>query len=213
MINFCRIPFEARLDYHEGRADSKTTQLVKRHVAEGCHACTRDLEWIAEFMPTLQGVLQHAELRVSDWAISRAQQIMHREPPTPSAVQRLVTTAHLLFDSRSLNRGLATARDAADGSVHVVYRTELADVDVWQEQVGPGRWYVTGQALGLSGTDMEPPQAASLISSKFGPSEAALEDSEFSFESVNAGNYSLRLRWDALEIDVDDLAVGLTEVL
>jgi len=211
MKNLCRIPFEARLDFHEGRADKETSELVNRHLAKNCAACKQDLEWLASYMPALQFATQDEE-RVSEWAFRRALNIM--PPKAESVAVRLVAAARLLFDSRNPNTGFATARAAGeDGSVHVVYRTETADVDLWQEQTRSGGWYLTGQALSIAGKEMEAPTAATLVSAEASPQLASIENAEFSFESVAAGRYSLSLVWNDLEIQVDDLAVGSAEAL
>ena len=105
----------------------------------------------------------------------------------------------------------APARDGPDGSVHVVYRTDTADVDLWQEQTRTGAWYLTGQALSLGVAEMAPPISATLVSTNLDAQLASIENAEFSFESVIAGRYALNLIWDDLEIQVDNLAVGIAE--
>jgi len=92
-----------------------------------------------------------------------------------------------------------------------VYRTDSADVDLWQEEQRAGDWYVTGQALSLDGLDMPPPTGATLRFATEEPRVATIENAEFSFESVASGNYLLSLLWDNLEIQVGDLAVGSAE--
>jgi hypothetical protein len=209
MNNSCRISFEARLDVYEGRASAETCKLVNRHIAENCPACAVDLAWLADNLPALQFALQQDVQSVSDWALARALRIM--PPKAETVVRRLVAAAHLLFDSRNRNTAFVPARAGADGSVHVVYRTDSADVDLWQEQTQSGGWYLTGQALSLAGGEMDPPLAATLVSEDVTSQVASIENAEFSFESVSAGRYSLSLLWNDLEIQVDDLSVGCAE--
>jgi hypothetical protein len=210
MKKICRISFEARLNVYEGRADAKTKELVSRHEAENCVSCTTDFAWLAAYMPAMRSALQYNEQSVSAWALARACNIM--PPQTSAGAARLVAAARLLFDSRNRNTAFAPARDGLDSSVHVVYRTDTADVDLWQEQTRSGEWYITGQALSLAGADMIPPTTARLESSGSAAQLGSIENAEFSFESVAAGRYSLSLLWEGLEIQVDDLAVGCSEV-
>ena len=57
------------------------------------------------------------------------------------------------------------------------------------------------------------PTGAKLISEILTEQRASIENSEFSFESVVAGKYTLSLLWDDLEIQVDELAVGYAEAV
>ncbi len=205
----CRIPLETRMDVYEGRADAETNALVSLHLAKNCAACKLDMAWLAAYLPSLRRALEVTEEKVSHAAFERACSIMR--PRSRPAVERLIAAAQLLFDSRNRNTAFATARDGEDGSVHLVYRTNAADVDMWQEQTRDGGWYLTGQALSLAGSDLDPPTAATLVGPGNSSQLALIENSEFSFESVTAGQYSLSLLWDNLEIQVDDLRVGSAE--
>jgi hypothetical protein len=219
MTQKCRIPFEALLDFHEGLSAGPPAKTITRHIADGCPTCRTELAWIEEFLPAVSGAMRTEELQVSRSALVRAHNVMRErnevrpERITKPVVQRLVAAAALLFDSRKQQPALSTARDSADSSVHSVYRTESADVDLWQEGNSRGSWFVTGQALPVANEEMPPPRMACLTSARYGPQEALVEDNEFSFDCVASGRYSLRLLWDDMEIQVDDLDVGLVEAL
>jgi len=221
MIKYCRIPFDAHLDYHDGKVDSKATRLIASHLSRGCDACEKQLTWIATFVPALAGAAKYAEQSVSEAAFERARRIVPRlqtsKPERELARQRtvpaMVAFAKLLFDSRNAGPAFATARSSSEGSVHSVFRTDAADIDIWQEQTVSGDWFVTGQALSRSGEELSPPDAVSLYSNIQGEHAANFDDSEFSFETVAEGQYALRLHWEELDIVVDDLAVGDAEAL
>lgn len=211
-MNVCRISPVSRLDYREGRADSRTAARIRQHLENGCIACRTDMEWFGTFMPALQATLNEEAPSVSERALEFAYDLMPSRAPEPARVPRRILTARLIFDSLRPTGQLAYAREAASSSIHAVYRADQIDVDVWQEKAGDRRWVLIGQALPVGEAVLTAPQHVSLLSngavSRSEPQQAVLEDGEFTFDSVAGGEYTLRLQWDDQEILLPDLIVG-----
>ncbi len=211
-MKVCLISPASRLDYREGRADSRTAARIRQHLESGCDACRTDLEWFGMFMPALQASLNEKAPSVSARALEFAYDLM--PSPVPDTVQapRRTLTARLIFDSLRPTGQLAYAREAASSSVHAVYRADQIDVDVWQEKAGDRRWVLIGQALPVGEAVLTAPQQVSLVSttadSQREPQQAFLEDGEFTFDAVPGGEYTLRLQWEDQEILVPELMVG-----
>lgn len=212
----CQIPFETLTDYREGRMNAETAAHIRQHLQSGCAKCQRDLDWLAAFLPTMQAALQEAEPQVSAHALANAFRLMQTRNPEPTLSSRVAQVARLLFDSRNPAAQMVPAREAAGSSIHVVYRVNKIDIDVWQETMREGRWYLAGQALPIEGGAALSLQQATLGFGQINPHNsvisALIEDGEFIFEAVAAGHYTLRLHWEDQEIIVPDLIVGSEEL-
>ncbi len=215
MTRFCTISFEERLDFHEGSAASSIANKIRRHVAAGCTSCCDELQWMKDFMPVMGAAIACNNAKVSDWALRRSVNIMPdvEVQTQPGLIERLVSMATVVHDSRLCLSGQVAARDLSNASCHVVYQSNNVDIDVWQEPNHNGNWYLVGQALAKSGEPLSAPQSVMLVSSQRQSAVGMLDDSEFTFDSIRPGTYELRLSWNDNDIVVDGLTVGLSEVV
>ena len=211
-MKVCLISSASRLDYREGRADSRTSARIHQHLEGGCAACRTDMEWFGTFMPALQASLSEEAPSVSKRALEFAYALMPSPAAEPTRSSRRILTARLIFDSLRPAGQLAYVREAPGSSVHAVYRADQIDIDVWQEKAGDRRWVLIGQALPVGEAVLTAPQQVSLLLTsgvpQSEPQQAVLEDGEFTFDAVAGGEYTLWLQWEDQEILVTELIVG-----
>jgi hypothetical protein len=126
--------------------------------------------------------------------------------PQPSFVTRI---AQLIFDSRQTQTP-AVARGVDMGDYQMVYSTGDHDVDLWQERLNNGHWYLIGQVLPKNGDDAVTPNSVVLTSTEGRMLSAVPEVGEFHVISAPAGTYEVRLRLaDESEIVLPGVPVGL----
>lgn len=204
-MNRCRIPFEAILDYQEGRAAGELAERIQAHLADDCANCRRHLaRW-----ERLLGVMKEADRwHAPESVLERAYAILEERYRPPAPVPSLTTRiARLLFDSRT-NLALAGARGEAGQEVQLVYGTEGYDVNLWTEAQENGRWYLIGQALAHPDRTAVLPEQVLLTAQDGTNLTATLETNEFHLEALTPGVYVLHVQLPDCEIVVSDVTVG-----
>src|SRR5579864_9265590 len=143
MKDRCKIvTFDRLVDYFEGVTDAAATEHIRMHLADGCSVCRNQLGWLQRFLPVLRKTLCTEEAPVPVQALVRAYSLFRErtaEAAPPSSLPVLI--ARLIFDSR---RSLAASgvRGSSRPDYQVVYSTGEHDVDLWQEQLDTGNWYL-----------------------------------------------------------------------
>lgn len=196
----CGIPFELLVDYREGRATTDASRQVQSHLASGCDACAEHmarLERLLSVLPEAQRV--HAP----EAAVERARALFRERFRAPA---RMTLLARLTLDSRGAG-ALSAARGEAQPR-QILYETDEYDLDLWEESVADGEWYLIGQVLPKSGAGTIAPESAVLTSAEGTEMRATAEGDEFHLPSVRAGIYQLRLRLGDTEIYIPDVTVG-----
>lgn len=196
----CGLPFEALIDYYEGRADDATVERVRTHLATGCQNCMTAL---ARLERTLKAFREPGLIHAPVEALTRASALFRerfRKPERPSLL------AQLLFDSRA-TPALTGARGEAETSRQRVYSTDVYDIDLWQEREGEN-WYLIGQVMPKQEGLEARPEAVTLLLADGTALTAVFENEEFHLNNIPAGNYTLRVRLDEAELVLPDVAVG-----
>jgi len=205
-----KITIDMLVDYLEDRLDPDLTRLVTERLPkdpEGQSFC----EWLHHYTPALQDALSTRELQPSAEAVSAVQQMFrdrhpaHRRESLPSLVARLV------FDSR--RPALASAvRGDPSASLQAVYATDDHDVDVWQERLADGNWYLIGQILPKDGRDAITPRCGVMTGANGMTLFTETREGEFFISEARAGRYELRLDLDDTQILLSDVMVGAQRV-
>ncbi|MBA2453593.1 MAG: hypothetical protein H0V47_10505 [Chloroflexia bacterium] len=193
------IPFEALLDLVEERASAGQVAAVQAHI-ETCPRCERDLAWASRITSIMRAdSMEDAPPHV----IARAVRALRPEvvpEPAPGALRRLI--ARLQFDSGA---GLTPAfgmRSGQPDARQMLFTTEEVEVDL---RITPVRnlWVVSGQMLGpCEGGSVE------LVSCPKTHTAILNELCEFSLPPVEAGSYTLLLRYAGAEVEVSNLQIG-----
>lgn len=118
----------------------------------------------------------------------------------PSRLARVL--ASLTFDSFTTKPAFGL-RSGATAGRQLVYSTEMADVDL---RVSPqsGEWEIAGQILGSS----QARGTVNLKSESFSVSADLNDLSEFGFQSVPSGIYTMFVHLPELEIEIASLQLG-----
>jgi hypothetical protein len=187
-------------DLADGRSESGKAEALRAHIASGCESCGERMAQIER----LRGVMQRGELTSAPASVvARAKELFRERFKKPA---RRSLLAILLSDSRS-QLALAGARGGESGQIQALYGTDEHDIDLWQERMEDGRWYVIGQILPKAGGAPIEAESAQLLGSA-GSFEGTREDSEFHLSGVPAGEYSLRILLTNSEITADRLQIG-----
>lgn len=118
----------------------------------------------------------------------------------PSRLARVL--ASLTFDSLTAKPAFGL-RSGTSAGRQLLYSTELADIDL---RVSPqsGEWELAGQILGSSQSGGK----VNLESDSFSASAVLNELSEFGFQSVPSGIYTMFVHLPELEIEIPPLQLG-----
>jgi hypothetical protein len=112
-------------------------------------------------------------------------------------------TAILHFDSGGLTPVFGV-RSVKPGSRQLLFSTNAEEIDLRIEPDGGG-WLVSGQILGQSTG-----QGTAILDGETGAHKATLNElSEFSLPTVEAGIYTLILSLTSVDVEINDLRVGL----
>lgn len=202
----CDIVFDTLLDVFEGRADSKTTERVRAHLAQGCENCRTQLAWIEQFIPALHHAVTEEEPQVSATALLAARNIARERQAARLKTPLLARIAQLLFDNR---QAMMPAGARGGGrATQMLYATDEHFIDLWLERKQKGDWYMIGLALPRSGGEAITPDRVVLSDRDSNPLIAEFEASEFHLPSVLAGTYQLQVQVGDIEITVPDIAIG-----
>jgi hypothetical protein len=121
--------------------------------------------------------------------------------------QRRTWLPSLVFDSRQ-SLAMAGARGAGSASYQVVYRAENFDVELWQDPLENGQWYVIGQVLSPQGDAEIVPQSVRLVPNEGDPLTLQPADAEFHLPLVPAGIYTMTVSLTDGDIQINDLHIG-----
>lgn len=211
LVKRCNIAFDTLVDYTDGRLDANATARLRDHLASGCSACEANLAWLSSATQTLR---EAHRIQVPDRLLNRAA-ALYRErfpAPTPAAAPaRPLWPAQLRFDSRSL--GLAGARGAAAEAFELVYSTGTHDIELFQEPLEQGRWYLIGHVLPEAGDEIIVPEEVTLTAVDGERIVISPEAEEFHLPSVPAGRYDMSLRLAAGEIVLEGVGIGPQETV
>jgi len=185
------------LDLAEERLAPDVHERAMAHVA-GCARCGKELESLRRLLETMR--TDQSE-DAPPAAIAAALRLFRPpvKPERPGVLQRLV--AALRFDSRQQPLALGM-RSGQTAGRHLLYSAGDFDLDIRLTQRS-GRWSLAGQVMGqVAGGEVELEGAGAVVR------DMVTELGEFSLFPVPAGRYTLRLRLDAVEIEVAELEIG-----
>jgi hypothetical protein len=142
----CNISFETLADYRDGRAQETESQRIREHLDTGCAHCRDAMAWLER---TGAAMAEAQRTEVPQRLVDRLQGVFAERFRMP---ERRSLLARLTFDGRS-PMALAGVRGGDEGAFNLSYSTELHEIDIWEEPVAPGRWYIIGQVLSRDGDE------------------------------------------------------------
>ena len=198
----CSITFDVLLDYYEKRLDPATADQIRSHLESGCESCRKTCAWMLHVLPELEQLSR--DLHISSDSLAHTRALFRtRFTEAPLAVCR----ADLILDSRR-NPATAGVRDVAGANVQMLYGTEDYDVDLWQESMEGGLWYLIGQVFPKSDGEAITPQTVVLNSVDGRAFAATPVPGEFHARSIPQGTYQIRVLLSDQEIVLPDVVVG-----
>lgn len=193
--------FDRLSDFVEGRLSADEEEEMQQHLSM-CAGCAADVAWLEDTMSlTRTDTGEDAPL----WVTARAVRLLREQAATSSAPQparwRRVIAA-LEFDSATMPLAFGM-RSGGAGARQLLYRGEEYDLDLRVAPEGAW-WHVSGQLLGPTTTTGQVALAGGA-----GRAEATLDAlGAFSLAPVPTGEYTVRLRTDAVEVEVTTLRLG-----
>lgn len=193
------IPFEVLVDLVEERAPAERLAAAHAHI-DTCPRCEQDLAWVSRITTMMRtDTMEDAPSHVIARAV-RALRLVPATQPAPGALRRLI--ARLQFDSGA---GLTPAfgmRSGQPDGRQMLFTTEEVEVDL---RITPAQnlWAISGQMLGPCEGG-----SAELVSSHTTQTTPLNDLCEFSLPPVEAGRYTLLLRYADAEVEVSDLEIG-----
>jgi len=205
-----KITIDMLVDYLDDRLDPDLTQLVSERLPKDPEAQSF-CEWLQHYTSALQGAVSMRELQPSAVAVSAAQQLFRDRHPAhrPGSLPSLV--ARLVLDSRRPAMQSAVRGDLT-ASVQAVYATDDHDVDLWQERLADGNWYLIGQILPKDGREAITPRCGVLTGANGVTLFTQTREGEFFISEAQAGRYDLRLDLDDTQILLSGVMVGAQRV-
>ncbi|HSL29478.1 MAG TPA: zf-HC2 domain-containing protein [Anaerolineales bacterium] len=202
MKNFpFHIAFHQLADYVEGRLSLSERMQMEAHLAT-CEKCSAKVARLAALVGAMrtdtgedapQGLLDRVK------KLFRSRPVL-QAPATP-ARRRVPAVLH--FDSMTASGGLHI-RSGRAGTRQLLFSTGVDEIDLRIEPSGLV-WNVSGQVLGESVLG-----GKAILQSSAGTIESDLNElSEFILPSVQAGTYTLILNLDNVEVEIEDLRIGL----
>ena len=190
------ISFTELADVAEER--SKPAAETLQHLAT-CSQCAKELQTLRQAIGLMRSDdVEDAPANLVKYAKNMfTGRSANREP---SRLARLL--ASLTFDSLTAKPAFGL-RSGLSAGRQLVYSTEMADIDL---RVSPqsGEWEIAGQILGSSQSRGK----VNLKSDSFSVSADLNELSEFGFQSVPSGIYSMFVQFPELEIEIPPLQLG-----
>jgi hypothetical protein len=194
------IPFRQLSDYVSGDLPLVERVDVEAHVAvcSRCAAELAELERLIELMRSDLG--EDAPPHV----IKRALKLFRtrsRPQTTSSDLRRLLAVLH--FDSIGLTPAFGV-RSGKPGARQLLFSTNVNEIDLRIEPAGQ-EWLVSGQVLGgetIGGT--------ATLQGPAGVTETFLNElNEFALPPVEAGTYKLILNLTDVEVEIEEIRIGL----
>ncbi len=153
---------------------------------------------------TTQTMKAAGNVVVPSFLLERGRALFRERYPSP---QRTTWFPNLVFDSRQ-RLAAAGARGAGAASFQLVYHTEAFDIELWQDPLENGAWYVIGQVMPQQDAAEVLPAAVVLNSETGGIFTATQEGAEFHLTSVPAGTYQMTLNLPNGDIQISALQIG-----
>lgn len=197
----CTISFETLADFRDGNADSAAAAQVREHLDAGCAHCSEVIAWLDR---TAGRVLEAERAKPSQRLMDRLH-ALYSERFRPPVRRTLLAT--LKFDGR-MNSISAGARGGSEEAFRLNYATDTHDLEIWQEPVGAGAWYIIGQVLPRDGEEVLRPEEIALTASSGQVTSITPEMDEFHLPSVPSGVYDLSIRLSEAEIRIPTFTVG-----
>ena len=203
----CDVDLALLVSYHHGLADAAVAEMVGAHIASGCKECRSRLEWLTAVQPALRdasflrSVAQSSGLEA---ATGRARSLF-RERNTKPALPRVL--AALMFDSRT-SMSPSFARGESGEACQQIFATEEHNVELWQEHLSDGGWYLIGQVLPRYDGPALTPEAVTLSASGVEAYASETYGSEFHMSDVAEGEYEMCVRLASTEILLPTVMVG-----
>ena len=197
----CSVSFDVLADFKDGRADDSAAALVRAHLDAGCAHCRDGITWLDKMAATL---VEARRVQAPDRLVERASVLFKerfRMPVRPSLLARLS------FDGRP-SFSPAGARGADQAAFRLSYSTDLHDVDVWEEPVGEGSWYLIGQVLPREGDNVYQPLEVILTAGSGVETSVTPDLPEFHLPAVAPGVYRMALKLADSEILIPEFTVG-----
>lgn len=198
--------FELLLNYHDGRTDAAETARVREHLATGCADCEQNLAWMQKTTQTMRAL---GSVTVPESLLQRSRDLFRQRYPAPVSAPtpaRRTWLPQLAFDSRQ-SLAMAGVRGAGAASYQLVYRTEGFDIELWQDPLETGDWYVIGQIVSQDEQEIVP-QSVLLTPQEGTELTVAPKDAEFHLPLVPAGLYRMTLTLPDGDIQIPDLRIG-----
>ncbi len=191
------LTFAVLVDRFEGRLADSDVESISSHVAE-CRACEADYRKLSEFFGYVN---QKPTEEVPQAATANILNIFQRRPavekPRTSVLSKIGV---LVFDdwTTALNE-----RYAGMDSRQLLYRADGFDIDLRIEFVGE-QCIVTGQVF------PECPGAELTLCSERTSVKASLNEmGEFTFDPVETGDYSLRIKNNEVYLEIENIPLHI----
>jgi len=205
-----KITMELLVDHFENRLKPDLARQMQERVASDLEAQST-LNWLTHLTPSLRAAVSTHELKPSASAIATVRQLYRDRQSQARPASLSTLAARLVFDSRR-----SVVPSGARGDLHancqVVYSTDDHDVDLWQERLADGTWYLIGQVLPKNGGDAVLPRYGVLSRADDVTLLTETRDGEFFIPSAPQGRYDLCLELEDRRIVLGDVAVGASVV-
>lgn len=195
------IPFARIADLAEGRLTSEDERAARAHLAE-CAGCAEQSAQLARLTGLMRA--DTGEDAPRDVLLNAVELFRARRPTSeaaPGRLRRLV--ASLTFDSSRLTPAFGVRSGQTAPARQLLFSAGDFDIDLRLAAGGEG-WTVSGQVLGpCAGGEVEVSAAQGEPSARAGLNDLC----EFTLPPVPEGVYTLRLRADAVEVEIPELSL------
>jgi hypothetical protein len=195
------IPFSHLVDYVEGDLPLVQRVDLELHVA-GCSRCFEELAQLERLVRLMSSDdSQDAPTSI----INRAKDLfrLRTVPTPPSTGLRSRVLAMLHFDSVGLAPAFGV-RSGKPGAQQFLFTTGEDEIDLRIEPSGE-TWTVSGQVLGKSAAS-----GRAILQGSAGLSQTTLNElSEFTLPPVQAGTYKLVLSLADVDVEIEEIRIGL----
>ena len=195
------IPFRKLSDYVSGDLPLVERVDVEAHIA----TCSRCADELAELERLLQLMRNDLSEDAPPHVIKRALKLFrarNKQQNTSSDFGRRVL-AVLHFDSLGLAPAFGV-RSGKPGARQLLFSTNVNEIDLRIEPAGQA-WLVSGQILGG-----EAANGTAILQGATGVRETALNElNEFTLPPVEAGTYKLILSLTDVEVEIEEIRIGL----
>ena len=202
MNNFLHhIPVSQLADYIEGSLPLTKRVELETHLAV-CSRCSDDLAQLERLIGLMRtDTSEDAPSSVIDRAVRLFQSRTERESASSGFRNRILAVLH--FDSIGLSPAFGV-RSGAPGARQLLFHAGVDEIDLRIEPAGQA-WLLSGQVLGESKAG-----GMAILQGAEETSEAILNElSEFTLPPVQKGIYKLTLNLTNVDVEIEDLRIGL----